>query len=251
MGSHMPQRVLVVNSNSNPMATEVIRVGLEPHIRRDTQVTYVTAELGPQGIDTDLDMAVAAVETAKLVAANRGAYDGFIIACGMDPGLDACRQIVGEPVVGLAEAAMLMACLLGNKFSILTTLDAGIPRVVELVAHYGLVSRLASVRAIEMSTSELADRELMFHRLHDAAKKTIQEDRAEVILLTGSVMAGLEARMAELVGAPVLAGLVCALKMIESLIDCGQKTSRAYRYRQLKKIDRLLGYERLQDVYGG
>ncbi len=245
----MSHKLLIINSNSNPAATERIRTGLAPHVRPETTLTYVNAALGPQGIDTHLDVAVSAVETAKVVAAQRGQYHAYIVACGADPGLDVCRQIVDEPVIGIAEAAMLMACTLGYKFSILTTLEAEIPGVEELVARYGLTARLASVRAIEMSTAELGQREAVAQRLAEGARLAVREDRAEVIVLTGSVMVGLEAQISETAQVPTLAGLVCAYHLAEALMAYGLKTSRAYKYRQLKKHDQLLGYDGLQAVY--
>jgi hypothetical protein len=48
---------------------------------------------------------------------------------------------------------------------------------------------------------------------------------------------------------PVLAGLVCAYHLAEGLAAYGQQTSRAYKYRRLKKSDQLLGYPELQNVY--
>lgn len=246
----MKRKILVINSNSNPAVTDVIRKGLAPYVEVGTALSFATAESGPQGIDTELDIAVSGVETAKIVAANRGGYDGYIVACGVDPGLDVCRQIVDEPVVGIAEAAMLMACLVGYKFSVLTNLDSGIPHMEQLVSHYGLTKRLASVRAIGMSTAELAGRDKLFRMLCEAARKAVRYDRAEVIVLTGSVMVGMETRMPDKIGVPVTIGAISALKMVESLIDSGLKTSRANMYRPVKKRDRLVGYETFQNVYG-
>ena len=245
----MSRRILVINSNSNQAATKQIEKGLAPYIKPGTEVSFTNAAAGPQGIDTHLDVAISAVETAKVVAANRGLYDAYIVACGADPGLDICRQIVDEPVVGLAEAAMLLACTLGYKFSIMASLEAEIPAVEEKVAHYGLASRLASVRAIELSTAELSDRDMLVKLMVEGARQAVKEDRAEVIVLTGSVMVGLEEKLSQELQVPVLTGMVSALKMAEALVDYGQKTSRAYKYRPLRKQDRLLGYDELQDVY--
>ena len=245
----MKRNLLVINSNSNLLATERIQRGLAPHLRPGTTVTCVNALQGPQGIDTHLDVAIAAVETAKVVAAHRSGYDAYIIACGADPGIDACRQMVDQPVIGIAEAAMLMACMLGYKFSLLTTLTAEIPSIEQLVSHYGLSARLASVRAIDMATAELANREAALQRLTESAQAAVRLDRAEAILLTGSVMVGLEAQVAALAKVPVLAGLICAYHLAEGLAAYGQHNSRAYKYRQLTKSDQLLGYAELQSVY--
>ena len=246
----MMRRLLVVNSNTSMTATDRIAAACALHTSLDTHVDYVNAEAGPEGIDSLLDVAVSAIETVRVIARNRDAYDAFIVACGMDPGLDAARQVTDKPVLGIAEAAMLMACTLGAKFSILISMRSQTVAMEELVRHYGLISRLASVVAIEMTTAELIggiDR--LQERLVSAARKAIDEDMAEVVVLTGSVMGGLEKEITRQTGVPALSGMVCAIKLAENLIDLGVRTSHTYKYRTFKKLDRLIGYEDLQPVY--
>ena len=60
-----------------------------------------------------------------------------------------------------------------------------------------ITSRLASVRAIELSTAELADRDALFRRTVEGARLAVKEDRAEVIVMTGSVMVGLEEKLSQ------------------------------------------------------
>ena len=243
------KKILIINSNTSLAATKHIERGLAPYVKDGFEVTFVNAAAGPEGIDTLLDIGISALETARIIAANRGEFDAYIVACGADPGLDMCRQIVDEPVVGLAESAMLLACPLGYKFSIMTTLEAEIPIVQQLVNHYGLSARLASVRAIDMTTAELADRKTLFDLMVAGARQAVKDDRAEVIILAGSVMLGLEDKLSDAVQVPVLTGMVSALKMAEALVDYGQKTSRAYKYSTPDKHDKLTGYDDFQDVY--
>jgi allantoin racemase len=245
------RKILIINPNTNPAATQIIESKLQPFVRTGTQLKFVNAENGPQGIDTCLDVAISSIEAAKIVAANRNDYAAFILACGIDPGLDACRQIVSQPVVGIAEAAMLMACMLGHKFSIIATLKEEIPQIEELVSRNGLQTRLASIRPIQMTTAELADRKAMFERIIEASRKAVEEDLAEVIVLTGSVMAGSQDEISQAVQVPVIVGLISALLLTEALLDYGQGTSKAYKYKQIEKMDRLIGYEEFQSVYSG
>jgi Asp/Glu/hydantoin racemase len=245
------RKILIINPNTNPAATQIIEAKLQSFIRPGTQVTCVNAENGPQGIDTYLDVAVSSVEAAKIVAANRNDYSAFILACGIDPGLDACRQIVTQPVIGVAEAAMLMACPLGHKFSIIATTKEEIPQFEELAARYGLTSRLASIRPIQMTTAELADREAMYKRIVEASQKAVVEDMAEVIVLTGSVMAGLHDEISNSIHVPVMVGLISALLLAEALLDYGCETSKANKYKPIVKMDKLLGYAEFQSVFSG
>lgn len=243
-------KILVINSNSNPMATKIIKESIPQYLStRDLEIVFVNPEHGPQGIDTQLDIAISAVETVRIVALNREGFDAYIIACGSDPGLDACRSIVSAPVVGIAEAGMLMACTLGYKFSIIVNSEVDIPVNEERVRQYGLRDRFASARSIDMTTHELKDRRRMTERVAEVGRIAVERDRAEVIVLPGSVQIGMEFELADMIGAPVLSGMACALKMVEGLITFGQKTSQVRKYQQRKKLDMLAGYDDFQKVY--
>ncbi len=212
------RKLLVVNSNTSAAATERIATGCAAHVGSNTQVTYLTAAAGPQGIDTRLDVAISAVETARIVAQRRHDFDAFVVACGLDPGLDAARQVTDRPVIGIAEAGMLLACTLGARFSVLVPMRAQVTAMRELVDHYGLRGRLASVRPVDMTTAELiGGRARLKGHLLTAARLAVDEDLAEVIVLTGSVRAGLDDELTPEVGVPVVSGMVCAIKLAETL----------------------------------
>lgn len=242
-------KILVINSNSNSNTTRGLMKKLEPYLGKDTEITCVNPSRGPQVIDTLLDLSIGAIETVGLVAQNRDLYDAFIIACGLDPGLDACRSIVKQPVIGIAEAGMLTACTLCRKFTVLTHTELSVSIVQELVHHYGLSNRLASVRAIAMSGAEMADHDRMLRRMEEVSRQAVAEDRGELIVLPGVHWVGLEKELFGKVGVPVLSGAVCALRMAEFLIDYGQQTSKSGPYQQIKKHDQLIGYSDLQTVF--
>jgi allantoin racemase len=244
------RRILVINSNSNPAVTKILETNIPSYLGfQDVEIVFVNPNQGPQGIDTQLDVAISSVETARLVALHRDGFDAYIIACGSDPGLDVCRSIVSAPVVGISEAGMLMACTLGYKFSIIVNSEWDIPITEERVRQYGFRDRFASARAINMTTFELKDRRKMVKRVAEVGRAAIDEDQAEVIVLPGSVQIGMEFEVADLVGAPVLSGMACAIKVVEGLIALGQKTSQVRKYRQRKKLDFLTGYDDFQNVY--
>jgi allantoin racemase len=249
MSSTMKRKILLINPNTNQDATLSISEGIKKYISPRTKIECTNPTDGPQGIDTLLDISIAQIEVAKIVAKNRDNFDAFVIACGADPGLDVCRQITDKPVIGIAEAAMHFACFLGYKFSMIASLEEEIPLVQELVDHYGLTEKLSSIRCIKMSTAELEDREEMFTRLAEASKIAVEQDHAEVIVLSGSVMIGSEKKLSKRIGVPVVVGAIAAVKIAEILIDYGQATSKIYKYFTPKKYDQLMGYEELLNVY--
>jgi allantoin racemase len=145
---------------------------------------------------------------------------------------------------------MLMACTLGATFSIVVNARAQITFVRELVRHYGLQSRLASVRALELTTAELiGELDRLHDRLVEAARQAIEDDMAEVIVLTGSVFGEVARKISPRVGAPVVSGVGCAIQLAQDLAELGLTTSHLYTYRTPRKRDRLVGYDDLQHVY--
>lgn len=246
------RRILVVNANTSAAATSRLAEGSAGAASAATEVTCVSVAAGPEGIDTPLDLAVAGVEVVRVIAREREAYDAFVIACGGDPGLDAARQVTKKPVVGIGEAGMLCACPLGATFAVLATLRSETASIRELARAYGLEDRFAGVAALGHDTASLiaADDSALFELARDACRRAIDEQLAEVIVLGGSVMIGLEARLSQALDVPVLAAMACGVRLAEALVDLGAHTSRAHKYAPVAKRDRLIGYEDLQDVYG-
>lgn len=244
-------KVLVVNSNSSAAATAQIEAGCKPYIPAGAEVDFVTAEAGPEGIDTPLDVAVSGLESVRAIVRHEDEYDAFIIACGNDPGLDVARQVTDKPVVGIAEAGILFALMLGAKFSPLTLLRSEIPMVEEMVQRYGVGNRLASVATLDVSAGELIGNPGQTYQLFaDAARRAKEEHMAEVVVLVGSVMAGLQDRLTTDLGIPVVSGMVCAIRLAEDMATLGMRTSRAFKYSTPVKSDQLVGYEDFQAVYG-
>lgn len=244
-------KILVVNSNSSSSATAQIEAGCRPHIRAGTEVEYITADAGPEGIDTPLDVAISGLETIRAIVRRRDEFDAFIVACGNDPGLDTARQVTDKPVVGIGEAGILFALTLGAKFSPLTLLRSEIPAMEEMVQRYGVASRMASVATLDVSAGELiGNPDSAYERFVAAATEAKEHHMAEVIVLVGSVMAGLETRLTTDVGIPVVSGMVCAIRLADDLASLGLKTSRAYKFATPKKFDRLIGYDEFQSAYG-
>jgi allantoin racemase len=160
--------------------------------------------------------------------AEKKGYDGFIIGCASDLGLKEARSIVGIPVVGSTEATALLACTLGNKFSVITTDPTACARTENLIRSYGLGERLASVRCPPDLTSHknfamMAEGPQQQKRVVDlltaAMAKAIQEDGAEALyvscLPTSAMMA--MHRVYEVDGTPVINMFAAALKSAENL----------------------------------
>src|SRR5207245_6707666 len=85
--------------------------------------------------------------------AARAGYAGAIIGCFGDPGLDAARELVEMPVVGPAEASMLMACTLGHRFSVISVLESVVPSLRHLAHRVGVSEKLADRKSTRLNSS--------------------------------------------------------------------------------------------------
>ena len=140
------------------------------------------------------------------------------LACFSDPGLMAVRHTVDFPVVGIAEASMLTACMLGGRFSVVAVAPSTVPQTIDLVAAYGLSQRLASVRAISRGVLDShADQEGTARELGTLIDVVASEDGADIAILGGAVTAGMAENLARSSSIPVLDGVACAVRQAEAL----------------------------------
>jgi allantoin racemase len=108
-----------------------------------------------------------------------------VIGCFYDGGLRELREALRMPVVGMAEASLFLACTLGHRFSIIVGRRKWIPKMSDNVLLYGLDRRLASFRAVEMGIPDvLADPDKFYDRVLEEGRRAVEEDGAEVIVLS-------------------------------------------------------------------
>jgi allantoin racemase len=153
--------------------------------------------------------------------AEQEGYHGVIDYCFDDPGLRAAKECLEIPIVGLCEASVHFATLLGTAFSIIS---AGPPEcaftdIKDLLRLYGFADECASVRSVAIPILELdKGRDLQAKRLLKEVNKAIKEDGADTIVLgCGSMLVPIEEIQA--LGAPVVVPGIAALKLCEDLID--------------------------------
>jgi allantoin racemase len=226
-------RILIINPNTSQEFTTRIQKIANQYALPSTEVVAVNPTSGPRSIESVYDELLSSPGTLEIVIEAGENYDAFVIACYSDhPTIYAAREITDQPVLGIAEASMYIACMVGYKFSIVTTNNEWEPLLWDAVHHYGLTSRCASVRTTGMAVLELeaAGEETISQRIGEAARYAIAEDGAEVICLGCAGMAGLDKRLEESLGVPVIDGVVGALKLLEGLVGYGVRTSKRLAY---------------------
>ena len=226
-------RILVINPNTSEEMTSDIGDAARRYARADTEVETVCPDWGPRSIEGHYEDYVAAVATLDVIRERADGFDGVVIACFGDPGLPAARELSPVPVVGIAEASMLTACMVAHRFSIVTVLPRVKPFLEDVVRYHGLESRCASIRTTPLSVLDCerdpaaAEREIV-----KASRAAIADDGAEAICLGCAGMGPLDKAVQGQIGVPVLDGTACAVKLLEGIVDYGLFTSRVAAYKE-------------------
>lgn len=222
-------KILVINPNTSDEFNRKLAQTAKAYALSSTEVSVVSAASGPKSIEGIYDEALSVQGTLQVFLDREKAFDGFVVACYSDPlAVYAMREISTKPVLGIAEASVYLACLLGSTFSIVTTNDRWKPLLLEAVRKYGVESRCASVRTTGLRVLDLegGGEEDVATAIERTAQAAVTEDGAEVICLGCAGMSGLDKILETKLGVPVLDGFVCALKLLELFDQYGLKHSK-------------------------
>ena len=222
-------RIPIINPNSSPSMTQAIdQIAQSFALGRFEVVTLPTPGASPFVVSFE-DYARSMPGMVQLLKENYAAFDGFVVACHSDPNLDLLKELSEKPVVGICEASVKIASMIGDTFSVVSPGKRSIPNKIDMVRHkYRMGGYLASVRAPEQAAMEGKD---MKSLLLPVAKKAVEEDGAEVIVLGCAGFAGLDKELEAELKVPVLDGTVCALMVLEGLIRYGLGISKRCRFR--------------------
>ena len=148
-------RILLINPNTTKDLTDRLEAAALGVKSPDTELVCVTAPVGVPYISTRSEALIGGTQVLEILAERHGDFDAAIVAAFGDPGLGAARELFDIPVVGLAEAGMLTACMLGGKFSIVTFAEALGPWYRECVAWHRLENRCAGVHMLDGAFSSI------------------------------------------------------------------------------------------------
>ena len=233
-------KILVVNVNTTQTMTETIAQSARSVAAPGTEIIGLTPTIGADSVEGNFESYLAAIAVMNAVVTYDGDFDAVIQAGYGEHGREGLQELLDVPVVDITEAAASIACLLGHKYSVVTTLDRTLPLIEDRLLLAGLLSRCASVRSSGLSVLQLEeDQDAAVKAIVTEAERAVREDKAEVICLGCGGMAGLDAAVRDATGVPVVDGVTAAVKLAESLVSLGLSTSkvRTYAPPRVKRID--------------
>ena len=226
-------KILLLNPNTTAEVTGLLYAAGHRAATPGTELVAMTARRGVPYIATRAEAQIGGAIALEMLAEAGQNFDAAIIAAFGDPGLFGARELFTFPIVGLAEAAMLTACMVGRKFAIVTFSRTLAPWYEECVAMHGLQARCAGIRALDeafQSISEVqSEKEEVLVRLANSA---IEQDGADVVILSGAPLSGLADKVRDRIPVPVIDPISAAVRQAETLAVLKPRKAVAGTFRR-------------------
>lgn len=184
---------------------QMTSVNLGPGI----ELSYRAVRFGPKNYSSQHDMSLAEISIVEAgLDAEQQGFDAVCIDTMSDSGMSMLRSVMRIPVIAPGRHAMLIAQMLGEKFSILMMWDRWRMLYTKTLAELGMEHKCASLRSIGVTPdnqSLLSGKEdEVFPLLLDAARKAINEDGAQALILGSTTMHEAHEYLAKRVDIPVI-----------------------------------------------
>ena len=233
-------RILLINGNTTAAVTERCAASARRAAADGTEIIAATAAAGPRIINTRTENALAVAEIIRIYAEYAETVDAVVIAVSFDTALDALKEAAHCPVVGMTEAALLVAAALGSRIGFAAPGARSLNVYRSVVERTGLLAR-TDFAVVDMTPSDYDDPSRTLAAIERICEGLVAAG-AESIVLAGAVFAGFAPRLAETVRVPVIDGAAAATVLAEGLVRLRLPKARAGSYaalpsRELTGID--------------
>ena len=209
---------------------------LQAMVSPGTEIVADVSGEGPLSIESACDEANSVPSMIrKAVQAEKDGFDGIIIGCAGDPGIECLKEAVKIPVIGPAQVSFAYANLVGRKFAVIAPVDSCIGTTLDLIRKYGYADSCAGIRSAQVSVLDITKDPLI------AEKRTKEEsilardrDGADCIALgcMSLAFAGFDERLSGEIGIPVINPLKAAVFTMEAMVKMRLTQSpKAYVHR--------------------
>lgn len=210
-------RLMVLNANTTEFVTETVAAEARATLRSGAVVTGVTARFGAAVVRTRLDHAVATHAVVEAAARHANAADAILLGVSYDTGLDALREALAIPVVGMTEATIAMARMVGGRIGYLSLGARSTPLYRDALARHAIDRDLAGWRTVEAPAAYAPGAGAALDAVLAATVEALAADGADVVVLLGAVLAGAAARLRDGAPVPVLDGGRCGALMAQAM----------------------------------
>ncbi|MBI3965155.1 MAG: hypothetical protein HY329_05935 [Chloroflexi bacterium] len=151
-------------------------------------------------------------------------YDAVAITIIQNPGLREARSLVDIPVTGYGEAAMHLACMLGDRFSVVAFNEDLFPLFAQNIRDYGLENRAGPMAIMQVDYAAVMNALRVPGPVVDSFTKAAREviaGGAQALIPGQTLLAEVlwQAGIFRVDEVPVVDALGAAVKVAELLVD--------------------------------
>lgn len=214
--------------------------------REGNQVTIEVSGANLASIESSIEEAWVVPSILRKLREIQDNYDAVILGCAGDPGLRPLRELSKIPVIGPAESAFHIACMMGDQFGVITILEAGMPSkfaTLALLREYGLEHKCASVQFVDLPVLGIRENKKAATEQVQAKAIAAKQEGASVLVYGCMSISFLmiDEIVEEASGLPVANPVKTAVKTAEMFAELGLKHSRfTYPAADFQKLDETI-----------
>ena len=223
-------RILMINPNTTEAMTESMAKVATAAVPAGVEIVPLTATRGFPYIASRAEAQIAGGIVLEMIAAHGTGMDAVVVAAFGDPGLVAARDLFDVPVVGMAEAALLTAAMLGERIAVVTFSPHMVRWYEDCVRLAGLERRFTGVFCPEVAPANVngVAQALRGDLIALAGRATVAG--ADVVILGGAPLAGLAPAIADetpgILVDPIAAASLQAVALARLAPHYGMRTAR-------------------------
>ncbi|MGV8804941.1 MAG: aspartate/glutamate racemase family protein [Polaromonas sp.] len=207
--------LLLINPNTSLPSTVLMLHSARAALPPCYAVLTATATRGAAMITNEAELAIAEEEVLVMGKARATFVSAIVISAFGNPGLQALRQRVAVPVVGIGEAAMLEAGAGGRRFGIVTTTPALQGAIERVAQQLGLGPQLTCIRFTPGDPLVLAgDPRQQEERLAEAVQACIELGGAQAVIVGGGPLARAADSLSQRFELPVISPVAAAMRLV-------------------------------------
>lgn len=220
---------LVINPNTSATMTAEIEQTAKSVFAPAWRYIVARAPAGPESLESWTDYHIASVSILPLLE-QYPHVDGVVLACFGDPGLYVLKETCRAPAVGIAEASMSLALLLGARFGILAGMGRAVELMDSMVRTYGLESRYAGCQSLDLRVLDFEkDRGVTLTALKRASLQ-LRARGAEALLLGCAGLTGFVDDLQVETEMPVIDPVEAGCRLLQTIYAGGLNTSHVGLY---------------------
>lgn len=228
-------RLLIINPVGTSTWNDLTLKYAKTILSNDFDVEVRNLPRAPPAIECEYDKEMASPYVVEeVLKAGREGFNGVVINCFDDPGLEASREVSDILVLGIGETSIVAALLLGYRIAIISTGRHSKLTYYKKAVALGLEKRIVYTSGIDIPVLDIRkDLDKVRDLLLNEIKKAVDSYGAEVIVLGCGGFIGLAKDLSDISGVPVIDPTITTLKIAESLIRLGTRHSKVYLFNRL------------------